>query len=108
MKKRTSSPHALTIKTTEPSRENRPFSISTMHHSPHQRKLMTHFIQLAIVVGTLSALIIGCGEQPVSTDPVPRPVKILVIEENKAGKTLEYPGKISPNQESYIDRKSVV
>jgi RND family efflux transporter MFP subunit len=73
-----------------------------MHLSTYQRKPMTHFIQLAIVVGTLSALIIGCGEQPVSTDPVPRPVKILVIEENKAGKTLEYPGKISPNQESYM------
>lgn len=63
---------------------------------------MIHFIQRAIVVGTLSGLIIGCGEQPVSTDPVPRPVKIMVIEENKAGSTLEYPGKISPNQESYM------
>jgi RND family efflux transporter MFP subunit len=102
MKKRTASPHVLTIKTTEPSRVNRPFSISTMHHSTQQRKLMTHFIQLAIVVGTLSALIIGCGEEPVATDPVPRPVKIMVIEENTAGLTLEYPGKISPNQESYM------
>ena len=63
---------------------------------------MTHFIQTAIIVGTLSALIIGCGEEPVLTDPVPRPVKIMVIEENKAGLTLEYPGKISPNQESYM------
>ena len=63
---------------------------------------MTRFVQVAIVVGTLSALILGCGEEPVSTDPVPRPVKILVIEENKAGLTLEYPGKISPNQESYM------
>ncbi len=93
---------AVTIKITEPSRVNRPFSISTMYHSPHQRKPMTHFIQRAIVVGTLSTLIIGCGEEPISTDPVPRPVKIMVIEENKAGLTLEYPGKISPNQESYM------
>ncbi len=81
---------------------NRPFSLSTMPHSTHQRKPMTHFLQLTMVVGTLSALILGCGEEPVSTDPVARPVKILVIEENTAGLTLEYPGKISPNQESYM------
>jgi RND family efflux transporter MFP subunit len=81
---------------------NRPFSITTMHHSPHQRTLITHFIPTAIIVGTLSALIMGCGEEPVSTDPVPRPVKIMVIEESTAGLALEYPGKISPNQESYM------
>jgi len=92
----------LPHKTAETSEMSPQFSLPLLDHSTHQRKTMTHFVQLAIVVGALSALIMGCGEEPVLTDPVPRPVKIMVIEKNKAGIALEYPGKISPNQESYM------
>jgi len=59
---------------------------------------------LAVVTISLSlcSFTIGCQEEPVETKPVARPIKIMVIEGQTASKTFTYPGKISPNQESYM------
>ena len=51
---------------------------------------------------SLLFLTLGCEEQPVSTDPVVRPVKIMVIGGQTASHIFQYPGKISPAQESYM------
>jgi RND family efflux transporter MFP subunit len=59
---------------------------------------------LAVVTISLSlcSFTSGCQEEPVETKPVARPVKIMVIEGQTAFTTLEYPGKVSPAQESYM------
>ena len=63
----------------------------------------SHKAIVTVVIGmTLWGFITGCEEQPVSTEPVVRPVKIMVIEGQTASNIFEYPGKVSPSQESYM------
>ena len=49
---------------------------------------------------SLNLSIIGCGEEPVGTQPVARPVKMLKLSDAGAGEVLEYPGKVSPIQDA--------
>ena len=55
-----------------------------------------------IFLGLCCLITIGCEEEPVETKQMVRPVKIMVIEGQTASTTLQYPGKISPAQESYM------
>ncbi len=47
-------------------------------------------------------LLTGCEEAPVAKQPIARPVKILVLGSKASAKELEFPGKISPAQESQM------
>ena len=56
-----------------------------------------------VIIGMiLWGFLMGCEEPPVSIEPVVRPVKIMVIEGQTASNIFEYPGKVSPSQESYM------
>lgn len=48
----------------------------------------------------LSIFVAGCGEEPVETQPVSRPVKMLKLDATGAGEVLEFPGKVSPLQDA--------
>lgn len=47
-------------------------------------------------------LLTGCEEAPIAEQPITRPVKILVLGSKASARELEFPGKISPAQESQM------
>ena len=69
----------------------------TFNGGPSHKALATVVLSL-----TLGGVIAGCEAHPVSPKPVVRPIKIMVIEHQTASNVFEYPGKVSPAQESYM------
>lgn len=48
----------------------------------------------------MTLIALACGEEPVTEAPVARPVKILILDAGASAGVLEYPGKVSPAQQS--------
>lgn len=74
----------------------------------HSQSSKINWTRLALPSGTaticlaLLFLVMGCQEEPKQEEPIARPVKILVLDSKASAREFEYPGKVSPTQESYM------
>ena len=88
--------------------QGRPFAVRDESAAIHSQSWKRNWARsapragIAMICLALHLLLIGCEEERIPEEPVARPVKILVLESESSSRAYEYPGKVSPTQETYM------